>query len=247
MDIPDADNNEFRHWVDVITYGVGSLTVDDHELSSASQGVGAFFDDIIEVRRRHPGDDIISLLVGGGDALERPLTSEEMTAFAMFLFIAGTDTTTGLLANWLGMAVGERPDIFQAVRRRRSDITPSIEEMLRYQNSNQAVARCVVRDTQLAGVKLPRVRPSSSSWVRGTATSATSAQTQTSTDSIATRPMRSGSDPGSTCASAPRSRASNAVSPSKPCASGPQPSSWSVRSSTTAASSSVPARRSPLV
>jgi cytochrome P450 len=159
MDIPDADNDEFRHWVDVITYGVGALTVDDPELSSATQGVGEFFDDIIEVRRRQPGDDIISLLVGGGDALERPLTSEEMTAFAMFLFIAGTDTTTGLLANWLGMAVGERPDIFQAVRARRSDIAPSIEEMLRYQNSNQAVARCVVRDTQLAGVDLPAGSP----------------------------------------------------------------------------------------
>ena len=148
MDIPDADHAEFRHWVDVMTFGVGTTTVDDDELSSASRNLGAFFDDVVRTRRQDPGDDMISLLVGGGDALERPLTSEEMTAFATFLFIAGTDTTTGLLANWLGLAVGGRPDIFRAVRQRRSDVAPSIEEMLRYQNSNQAVARCVLRDTE---------------------------------------------------------------------------------------------------
>jgi cytochrome P450 len=159
MDIPEADNAEFRHWVDVMTYGVGATTVDDEGLSSASRHIGAFFDDVVRERRRNPGDDMISLLVGGGDALERPLTSEEMTAFATFLFIAGTDTTTGLLANWLGMAVGERADIFQAVRQDRAAVAPSVEEMLRFQNSNQAVARCVVRDTELAGVRLAAGTP----------------------------------------------------------------------------------------
>jgi cytochrome P450 len=155
MNIPDADNPIFRRWVDVMTYGVGSKTLNDEELASASRGLCSFFDDVIQERRRRPGDDIISLLVGGAETLARPLSADELTAFSVFLFTAGTDTTTGLLSNWLGMALGDRQDIMQAVRDNASNIVPSVEEMLRFQNSNQAAVRRVIRDTEIADVPLP--------------------------------------------------------------------------------------------
>jgi cytochrome P450 len=159
MDIPGADTKEFRQWVDILTFGVGARTIDDLDLASASQNLCSFFDDIISCRRNNPGEDLISLLVSEGEAFERPLSAEEIAAFAVFLFTAGTDTTTGLLANWLGMALGERPDILEAIRYDPAKIVPSIEEMLRYENSNQAVVRTVVQDTMIGDVPLKAGAP----------------------------------------------------------------------------------------
>lgn len=155
MDIPEADTVEFRHWVDILTYGVGAKTLDDEDLATASSGLCAFFDEVTERRRAHPGTDVISLLVTEGASVERPLSPEEIVAFAMFLFTAGTDTTTGLLANWLGLALSDHPDIFTAVRRDPSLIPSSVEEMLRFENSNQAVVRTAKEASRLSGVELP--------------------------------------------------------------------------------------------
>jgi cytochrome P450 len=57
------------------------------------------------------------------------------------------------------MALGERPDILEAIRYDPAKIVPSIEEMLRYENSNQAVVRTVVQDTMIGDVPLKAGAP----------------------------------------------------------------------------------------
>ncbi len=155
MDIPEADTVEFRHWVDILTYGVGAKTIDDEELAAAGRGLCSFFDEVTDQRRKHPGTDVISLLVSEGESAERPLSPEEIVAFAIFLFTAGTDTTTGLLANWLGLALSDHPDIFTAVRDDPSLVQSSVEEMLRFENSNQAVVRTAKATSTLGDTELP--------------------------------------------------------------------------------------------
>jgi cytochrome P450 len=158
LDLPQAETIEFRHWIDVITYGLGQHRYEGG-MQAASDGLCAFFDEVAEARRRAPGDDVISAMVQRAGAVDPALTSAEITAFAIELFAAGTDTTAGLLGNWFALAVTTRPDLWAAVRDDPSLISGSVEELLRYENSNQVVMRCPLADTRLGEVVLPAATP----------------------------------------------------------------------------------------
>lgn len=155
MDIPDADQPAFRKWIEVMTFGVGGTTIDDPDLAEASAELCAYFDEMAEERERDPGDDLISSLVRGGSVLEPPLSREEITAYSVLLFLAGTSTTTGLLSNWLGLALSRRPDLLADIRADPELIAPSLEEMLRYENANQSVVRCLTESVSLGGALVP--------------------------------------------------------------------------------------------
>jgi cytochrome P450 len=154
LDLPEADTMEFRHWIDVITYGLGQRRYEG-EMKTASDELCAFFDEVAGARRKVPGEDLISAMVERADSVDPALTPAEITAFAIELFAAGTDTTAGLLGNWFALAVTERPDLWDAVRENPSLIAPSIEEMLRYENSNQVVMRGPVVDARIGDVTVP--------------------------------------------------------------------------------------------
>lgn len=158
LDLPEADTPEFRHWIDVITYGLGQRRYED-EMKVASDELCAFFDEVAATRRKAPGNDLISAMVERADTVDPALTPEEITAFAIELFAAGTDTTAGLIGNWFALAVTTRPDILASVRSDRSLIAASIEEMLRFENSNQVVMRCPVVDTSVGDVAIPAGAP----------------------------------------------------------------------------------------
>jgi cytochrome P450 len=158
LDLPEADTVEFRHWIDIITYGLGQRRYEG-EMKAASDELCGFFDEVAQGRRKAPGDDLISAMVQRADTVDPALTPEEITAFAIELFAAGTDTTAGLLGNWFALAVTARPDLWTSVRNDPSLIGGSIEELLRYENSNQVVMRCPVTDTRLGDVALPAGAP----------------------------------------------------------------------------------------
>jgi cytochrome P450 len=152
LDIPQADSARFREWVAGVTFGIG---LPSDEVHRASEALCTFFDEVVEERRARPGDDVISALVQQSDRLSPPLGGAEITAFAIMLFAAGTDTTAGLIGNWLELVLTDRRDVLAAVRADPSLIPGSIEEMLRFNNSNQVVPRAAVQATEIRGVAIP--------------------------------------------------------------------------------------------
>jgi len=150
---PEAANEQFRKWVDVCTFRLGQPR--DAEIAEASSGLCDFFDEIVEKRRVSPGDDIISRLVSTAVTDAPPMTTPEVVAFAVLLFLAGGDTAAGLISHWFQLALISHPHVHDLVRSDRTMIPPSIEELLRWDNSNQAVNRLTLEDTEIAGVPIP--------------------------------------------------------------------------------------------
>ena len=62
--------------------------------------MGDYFDELVEVRRRAPEDDLLSALIAAEDDGDR-LTHEELIANVILLFAAGFETTTNLIGNGL--------------------------------------------------------------------------------------------------------------------------------------------------
>src|SRR3546814_9360248 len=96
------------------------------------------------------GDVLTGLIRGeNGEAL----TADELLQNCIFLLNAGHETTTNLIGNGVA-ALLENPDQLARLRADPSLIRSAVEELLRYESSNQIGNRTVAEEMELGGVKL---------------------------------------------------------------------------------------------
>ena len=109
-------------------------------------------DALIKHRRRHPGDDLISMLADpkGDDVL----TDDEVFWSASMLVGAGSETTTNLLSG-LFLTLAQRPDVYARLREHPELIPAAIEEQLRYVSPVQGFYRTATRDYPIGTDTIP--------------------------------------------------------------------------------------------
>ena len=124
------------------------------EIAKANVGHAAakmYFDQLFELRRADPGDDLTTQLVQAEEDGNK-LTNEELTANVILLFGAGHETTVNLIGNGL-LALHRNPDQLALLKANPSLITNAIEEFLRYDSSVQLTARVALEDIDDLGGK----------------------------------------------------------------------------------------------
>ena len=149
LGVPAADRDSFRTWSNSIVSG--SLARD--RLPGAMQAMVAYIRDLIAERRAHPGDDLLSGLIGVRDDQDR-LSEDELSSMVFLLLIAGHETTVNLIGNgtYLLLEKRERWDRLLA----DPGLLPSaIEEFLRFEGPvGTATFRVAVSDLELGGVTI---------------------------------------------------------------------------------------------
>jgi cytochrome P450 len=114
-----------------------------------------YFQQLFELRRKQPGDDLITQLVQAEEDGSK-LTNEELTANIILLFGAGHETTVNLIGNAL-LALHRNPDQLALLKARPELITGAIEEFLRYDSSVQMTGRVTLEDIDdLGNKKIPK-------------------------------------------------------------------------------------------
>ena len=114
-----------------------------------------YFQQLFELRRKQPGDDLTTQLVQAEEDGSK-LTNEELTANIILLFGAGHETTVNLIGNGL-LALHRNPDQLALLKARPELITGAIEEFLRYDSSVQMTGRVTLEDIDDLGTrKIPR-------------------------------------------------------------------------------------------
>ena len=114
-----------------------------------------YFQQLIELCRKQPGDDLTTQLVQAEEGGSK-LTNEELTANIILLFGAGHETTVNLIGNGL-LALHRHPDQLALLKARPELITGAIEEFLRYDSSVQSTGRVTLEDIDDIGdKKIPR-------------------------------------------------------------------------------------------
>jgi cytochrome P450 len=150
LGIPGERRADFKRWSDAMLGGM-SEDFDRGAGGLAMMEMFAYFNDVIAERQEHPGEDLVSLLVGGAE----PLNNQELLMFCMLLLVAGNETTTNLVSN-LGLALFDRPDAVQRLRQDRSLLPAAIEEALRFDAPVQGLMRQVTEDVSLGdGTPVP--------------------------------------------------------------------------------------------
>ncbi|MGW4057243.1 cytochrome P450 [Amycolatopsis sp. NPDC004747] len=118
---------------------------DPVEAAAAYELAGKFFDEVIERRRQHPQDDLISSLV------TEDLTQEELRNIVTLLLFAGYETTEGALATGV-FALLHHTDQLAKLRAEPGKLDAAIEELLRYLTVNQYhTYRTALEDVKLEG------------------------------------------------------------------------------------------------
>lgn len=107
---------------------------------------------LIESKRAHPTDDMLSVVVDATlDDVDPPALSDaELYAFFSLLFSAGSETTRNAIAGGL-LALIERPDQLDALRADPVLLPGAIEEMLRWTAPSPSKRRTATRTTSLVG------------------------------------------------------------------------------------------------
>jgi len=132
------------------------MTADEIQEANAASGMSRmYFEHLFELRRKDPGDDLITQLVQAEEAGDK-LTNEELTANIILLFGAGHETTVNLIGNGL-LALHRNPDQLALLKAKPELIGNAIEEFLRYDSSVQMTGRVALEDIEdLGGKRIPK-------------------------------------------------------------------------------------------
>jgi len=154
LGVPDERQAQFKQWSDAIIASIAVVPGSPPPPGSveASDALREFFTEEICRRRRTPGDDLISVLVGAHDEREA-LNAEELLAFVILLMIAGNETTTNLIGNGL-LALGRNPDQLARLRREPQLMASAVEEMIRYDSPVHSTVRVARKDTNIGGTEV---------------------------------------------------------------------------------------------
>ncbi|MFC0571944.1 cytochrome P450 [Paraburkholderia solisilvae] len=133
---------------------VAPLPLDQLNVVSAQYDVlDRYFTDLVNARRAQPGDDLVSALINAEENGEK-LSTEEIVANVILLFVAGHETTANMLCNAL-IALHRHPEQLARLKRDPTRIPKAVLECLRYDSSVQMAPRVVMADIEIAGTTVP--------------------------------------------------------------------------------------------
>ncbi|WP_224368094.1 cytochrome P450 [Hyalangium versicolor] len=149
--------SRFKHWSDHVAV-VSAISATDIEkqqqVQRSLQEMEGYLKEVLEHRRREPGDDLVSgLLTARVDG--EALSDAELMSFLFLLLVAGLETTVNLLGNG-ALLLADRPDLLERLRAEPELIPSFIEEVLRYESPAQAGFRLTTAEAEVGGVKLPK-------------------------------------------------------------------------------------------
>ncbi len=148
LGIPPEEHDEFHgHAIAIV-----QIADNPERGIAASVAMREYLQGIVDARRAHPGDDVISDLVTtevDGEMLD----DEEIFSFLRLLLPAGAETTYRATGNLL-YALLTHPDQLAAVRDDRSLIPAAIEEAIRWETPLLITSRRALVDTSFGDVEV---------------------------------------------------------------------------------------------
>jgi len=161
--IRPQDRDRFHRWSDAMMRAEGNR--DDPEII-AGAGIAfgeysAYVNEIIEDRRKHPKDDLMTILVGadrdgvlrraeGEEDEDLQLQNSELIMLLVVLMVAGNETTRNALSGGMQCLI-DNPGERQKLLDDPSLVPSAVEEMLRFVSPVQSFVRTVTADTDFRG------------------------------------------------------------------------------------------------
>jgi cytochrome P450 len=162
LGVPREDEPVFHVWSTelVETFGPGESDMTDRQRrrERATTALGGYLRELIEARRRDPGDDLLSGLLTH-DGPEEGMTPAEVVTTATLLLVAGHETTVNLITNGM-LTLLRHPEVLERLRNDPDLIIATVEELLRYEPPvHFPTTRVALDDITVGDVTIPRGAP----------------------------------------------------------------------------------------
>ena len=151
LGVPAADHVQFRDWSREAARSLDpefALSPEDQQRRQARiNDFQGYFEQLIDDKRKQPGDDLISALIAVEEQGDK-LSHDELISTCVLLLIAGHETTVNLVGNG-ALALLRHPDQLQMLRDNPSLAKTATEEVLRYDPPVQFTGRTATEDIQI--------------------------------------------------------------------------------------------------
>lgn len=143
LGVERADWDLFSQWAET-TFLLFSASIKGNEqrVVDESRAFTRYCVELINERRQHPGEDLLSTLIAAEEEGER-LSTDELVSLVQGIIAAGTDTTRNQLGTMVALLARE-PHRWRALK--DEDVETVVEESLRYLNPIRFVIRQVARE-----------------------------------------------------------------------------------------------------
>jgi cytochrome P450 len=162
LGVPPKDRQQVRLRLDAILHREAGQVDETPAGREAMEASGIYFYNLVQEKRAHPGDDMLSELtrveVDRGDGEMTGLTDVEIAGFAGLLGGAGAETVTKLLGNAV-VLFARHPDQWDKVLADSGKIPGAVEEILRYYPPSQYQGRYTMDDMTVHDVTIPKGSP----------------------------------------------------------------------------------------
>jgi cytochrome P450 len=114
----------------------------------------AFVGELFETRRKHPREDMLTVLVNKPKS-EGGLTADELDNIVISFFGAGFETTAHLIGNGV-LTLDQHPEQRALLLGRPELAAGAVEEVLRHSSSLNAIYRVASEDVEIEGQHIPK-------------------------------------------------------------------------------------------
>jgi hypothetical protein len=150
LGVPESERSQFGRWTaEIVSAGAGG-----HPMGAANAlaELYGYFTELVERRRRAPGDDLVSILVRADDE-GAGIGLEGILGYAFVMIAGGNDTTTGLLAGAVDLLT-RHPDQRARLLDDPGLVPGAVEELLRLTSPVQGLCRVATADAEVDGQRV---------------------------------------------------------------------------------------------
>lgn len=160
LGIPATDRDRNREWTNVIAQTIDPMLSNPTTIAAAETAMtewDGYIRELLAEKRKRPGEALLDAMLAAEVDGAR-LTEDEIASNAVFLFLAGHETTTNLIGNGL-LALLRFPDQLAKLRAEPGLIENAVEELLRFDSPVQFAPRVPLEPSEIDGVTLPVEMP----------------------------------------------------------------------------------------
>jgi hypothetical protein len=151
---------DFRRWSEDVILGLSPVRTPEENarLIAGGAALDAYFDELMQARRKAPQDDLVTDMVQLQASGEANVADDEVCLNLQALLVGGNLTTTDLIGNGIWLLLTHSGQA-EALRAHPGLAAQAVEEVLRYEAPVQVTSRIVEQDRTVAGCPMHKGQP----------------------------------------------------------------------------------------
>jgi cytochrome P450 len=149
LGMPEADRDQLREWSHTLAKTLEPIVTPEEvpDLLAAGDRMVEHVSAAIEWKRSEPGDDLLSAMIAAEEEGDR-LSTVELIAQVVLVFIAGHETTVNLIGNGTLALLRHRAQL-ELLQQEPNSIGNAVDELLRYDSPVQFTRRIALESLDI--------------------------------------------------------------------------------------------------